>query len=130
MADPTPPRRRFRYSLRTMFVVVTIAAILIMWATSEWRFVLDRKALASEFNDRIGPVGYVGPHSNPTPTIPFWRAWMGDRPRHAIDVPYGAPKDDFDRARMLFPEAEIHRSPSPDEINRYFTPARPMQPDW
>jgi hypothetical protein len=108
-----------------MFVVVTAAVILLGWATSEWRFVLKRKALAKEFSDRIGPVGYIGPYFNPEPpTIPFWRSWMGDEPCHAIDVPYGAPKSDFKRAKELFPEAEIYVSPSPDEIKRYFSPPR------
>jgi hypothetical protein len=124
MSESPPNNRRWSFSLRTMFLAVLLLAIAIGWVTSERRFVLQRKALAKEFRDRIGPVGYIGPHSNPEPTIPFWRRWMGDEPCHAIDVPYGAPEYDFRRAEQFFPEAKIYSSPSPDELRRYFSPPR------
>ncbi len=122
--NETPRRGWFRFSLGTLFVTVTLTAILLGGVTWERRFALERKALAKEFRDRIGPVGYLGPHAKPPPTIPFWRYWLGDEPYHEIVVPYGASKSDYQRARQLFPEAEIYTSPSPDELRRYFTPPR------
>jgi hypothetical protein len=114
MPTTLPTRRSFQFGLGAMFIAVLLLAIALGWLKSEWQFVLNRKALIEEFSDRIGPVGYLGPYFNQEqPTIPFWREWMGDEPRHGIDVPYGAPKQDFKRARQLFPEAEIHPVPGP-----------------
>ena len=123
--DAIPPRRRLQFGIGTMLVAVLLLAIALGWVKSERQFVLNRKALAKEFSDRIGPVGYIGPYFNQEPpTIPFWRYWMGDEPYHAVDVPYGAPKSDYQRARRLFPEAELYTSPSPDELRRYHWPPR------
>ena len=110
MVTAPPTRRPFQFGLGTLFVAVLLVAILLGWVTSERRFVLHRKALIEEFNDRIGPVGYLGPYCNQERrTIPFWRHWMGDEPRPCIDVPYGAPKNDFKAPDSCFPRPRFIR---------------------
>ena len=101
----TPKRRWFAFSLRTLFVVVTVAAAIIAFLASELRWVRERQ----EFLDRAerDRESLLGAGTYLTyPSIPFWRRWLGDSPQYTVIVPARWPKAELDNARRLFPEAE------------------------
>lgn len=104
---PTPPRRRwFRFSLRTMFVVVTVFAVFLAWPVGEWRFVQHRKVVLHEVRSSFG--SYMG-------------TWPGKPSRHAgIGRLFGDVSVDeialipdtteaqLARVRAAFPEADVY----------------------
>jgi hypothetical protein len=107
------PRRWFRYSLRTMFVVVTVFALWLGW---ELKFIRDRKAMQTWLKENGGSVmsvdegyqiaGHWGGGFVP-PSIPWWRRMLGDEPIPSVGLPREEPKYK-DRCSLLFPEAEIY----------------------
>jgi hypothetical protein len=103
-------RRWFRFSLRTLLVVVTLLAIPLGWYTSKRKRLDGRDRVFGEMvDDRplLRPVdwfhgAYLCP---PPPGLSLWGEhgytdlWVhGDR--------YDA---EFDRLQKLFPEAKLHR---------------------
>lgn len=108
-------RRWFRYSLRTMFVVVTVFAVWLGW---ELKFVNARRnfpgtALMSRETEE-------GQHP------PFWRRWLGDEAVSAWYFPNNAPDDLLSRARELFPESRIIRLTESEE-ETWFPPREATQ---
>jgi hypothetical protein len=111
MDAPKPRRRWFTFSLRTLFVVVTV---LCVWLGLEFRFVRERQAWVQVNKAMIRPaeptrVGSgVGMYISSRPTIsyfPFWRRWLGDVPVPSIVFPEGW--TDHETEKRLFPEAEL-----------------------
>jgi len=51
MPEPLPPRRWFRFSLRTMFVVVTVFAV---WLGYQVNWIRERKKLRVEWEESGG----------------------------------------------------------------------------
>jgi hypothetical protein len=109
--DKPPSRRLFRFSLRTMFVVVTVVAVWLGW---ELKFVRERQAWvqANKALIRPGepvPVGsVVGMYIDSGATqsyFPIWRRWLGDAPVPTIVFP--EPWTNHDSVKRLFPEAEL-----------------------
>jgi hypothetical protein len=47
----------------------------------------------------------LGPEKEPE--IPAWRKWLGDVPVNIIMLPADSKDSDFQRARSVFPEAEV-----------------------
>ena len=109
-----PKRRWFRWSLRTMFVVVTVVAVLLGW---ELKFIRERHEFLRHTvypflnHDRgILLVPIKPAWEQPRVTIPFWREWLGDEAHWAIYLPH-ASEEDRRRAALLFPEARIYPAP-------------------
>ena len=117
-----PRRRWFNFSLRTMFVVVTLMCGWLGWESS---IVRQRQALrkaleanptvqittASAWADRY-PGGAMG---QPAATIPVVRRWLGDEAIQEIWY-YSymqGPKIDLERLAKVFPEAAL-REPMPE----------------
>jgi hypothetical protein len=109
-----PDRCRFRYSLSTLFLGVTVACVWLGW---EFKFVQQRKAALHAVHDHYDMVpglnGFGGiscpfqvaqKMNGHPPTIPSIRAWMGDRPVAFLTVPL---QSEADALRRLFPESEI-----------------------
>jgi len=114
MAEPNPPRRQwYQFGLRTLFVAVTIIAVAFGWIMQEMKHVQQR----NEYRDwlfRAGPSFYsydalppVTPLST-KPRISFWRRLLGDAAAWRLNLPRDASLAETQRARELFPEAEIY----------------------
>lgn len=99
---PALPRRRwFRYSLRTMLVVVTVFAVWLGW---ELKFVRERKAFLDWTIEERHIIRFTH-FDGPAPAVPFWRRWLGDAPVQSVMLPHGSSEADLIRAQSLFPEA-------------------------
>ena len=113
MSDqPSKPRRRwFRFSLRTLFVAVTICSLLIRFAPDI--SVGQRRQFLRKQIEKNG--GVVIPFSNwqnyfqqkvtPPTELSWIRKWMGDETIAEIWLPLGTPQPEIDRVRATFPEA-------------------------
>jgi hypothetical protein len=108
----TAPRRRwFRFSLRTLFVVVTVLVAFGYWLGSNINVVYQRQAIrergdilfgtgSAEENERILRVA----KSTAKPRLSWIRRLMGDEPAEAIVV---TNEPDFSPTVSLFPEAIV-----------------------
>ncbi len=128
----TAPRRRFRFTLRTLLVVVTVFGV---WLGYQLQAVRERAHLMNWIE---GHGGIVNRLKSPTPVtawprgrgllidsdivlqvlvenrdrnIPTWREWLGDTAVSWIALPDGASQSDLERATALFPEAVVHPMP-------------------
>jgi hypothetical protein len=112
-----PPRRRwFRFSLRTLFVLMAVVGLGLVWLKGELRVIRQRKDVARLIEGRGGGSGIVwqstwrAPGSDRTDLrksrIPWWRTALGDDSAISIVVPVGEASL-FDRARECFPEASV-----------------------
>lgn len=102
--------RRFRFSLRTLLIVVTVVALACGWLLDTYRFVQSRRELWPSLDDGEYSLfaAQLIPAADPA-TISWPRRLMGD---FACDTLIYAPARDPDgsqlrRARRLFPEARI-----------------------
>jgi hypothetical protein len=118
MSTQTPPRRWFRYSLRTMFVVVTLFALWLGW---ELKFIRDRRSFLKSMDEMreaemaqtangltvafIGTIVRISDRG-----IPFWRRWLGDEAQALMTLPQSSTDADMENAKRLFPEATIDKS--------------------
>jgi hypothetical protein len=96
-----PKRRWFRFSLRTVFVVVTLVAVGIAWMQSQVKTVRERERL-------IKTSIFWGVSSQHPPRIPWVWSLLGAKPVNAI----GLDKDKFSevdvlRYKVAFPEADV-----------------------
>ena len=129
----TPPRRWFRFSLRTMLIVVTALACWLGW---ELHIVHERRRLLDEImsaqNGETDTVPYMAYSIRPmtidelrtaySNKMVFWRYWMGDvrLPSGSLQVPWPPNSPKFDEAARLFPECwPDYSSRDSDPSNRY-----------
>jgi hypothetical protein len=100
-----PKRRWFRYSLRTLFVVVTVFGIWLGWNLHE---VNERSRMAGWIAAEGGSVN-KGPPPRPWKTMPWSWFVLGADP--VSTIVFGGSdrytRDDLRRAEALFPEADI-----------------------
>jgi hypothetical protein len=95
----TPRRRWFRFSLRTLFVVVTVLAIGLSWVAYQLNWIRERhKALGVDGSD---PMAWVEIPSRRAP----WSLRIFGEFGSAVIVPFHS--SDRARLRSLFPEATI-----------------------
>src|SRR5436190_19364866 len=96
---PAPSRRRwFRFSLRTLFVLMSLACVAV-WVGPDLWLVYQRRAMRKWITDRGGTVTllswYMYPGElYPAIRIPQIREWMGDEAVAEISLPYGAEETD------------------------------------
>ena len=90
-----------QYRLRTLFIVVTVAAIACGWLRHEYDIVQERKA-ALELVHRFGGCWPLGQSSHPS----LIRRWLGDKSVKVISLPLEIYADK-ERIESIFPEAYI-----------------------
>ncbi|HUE70754.1 MAG TPA: Hint domain-containing protein [Pirellulaceae bacterium] len=111
------PRRWFSFSLRTMFVVVTLLCCYLAWETS---IVRQRQAMRRELSGK--PYVQVttaeawlqllspGRETPKMATISRVRRWLGDEPIQQISYARGyhhLTEEQIDRLKRVFPEANV-----------------------
>ncbi len=127
---PTPNRRWLRFSLRTLFVVVTVLACWLGWQLFVIR---DRQAVKAHIEERGGLVvadngivdgyqfgdvewirqGYVNAYpthpelEQKSMKIPGFRRILGDHAAIEIVMPSTFTRDELHRVRTTFPEANL-----------------------
>jgi len=103
-----PRRRWFRYSLRTLFMVVTVTGAATGWLLREWRFVAQRQAAIAQAWEIFDPAppfkSKLEVANRSKPRIAFWRTLMGDK---AISVITTEPEQDLAQLKALFLEAQV-----------------------
>jgi hypothetical protein len=104
------PSRRWSFSLRTLFVVVTLAAVPLGWAAWSWKWIRDHHEFLATYTSESA-VMYMDEDRNFAPG----GLWMvGEQGVNLLelnlenDTPNG--EQVVDQARRLFPEAELHWS--------------------
>ena len=126
MTTPIPPRRRwFQFSLRTVFVGVTLVA---MWLGWELKFVRERqaflsdlsgpyewKALMSEFRGDSAVLEYELRGVSRPISIPFWQRWLGDEAVAAMKV---TSEQKVVEAKRLFPEIRLLQDATDTDVTR------------
>ena len=107
----SPIRRWFRFSLRTMFVLVTIFGIGLGWLVRQSQIVRERKQIVEAVQNGQGYI--LGTSDSALGTF---REWLGDRPQKVFYLPKDRfSHDDAKRISTAFPEAKVHRM-SKDEM--------------
>jgi hypothetical protein len=103
VSNPAPKRRWLRFSLRTLFIVMTVVACLMGW---QGRIVAQRRiALRSLQAIRDGEIRIA--HWNDDDSIGPIRSFMGDKPVCWIGLPETTNEDEIKRFVDLFPYAGI-----------------------
>ncbi len=115
MPTPQPRRRWFGYSLRTLFVAVTLFAVWLGW---ELKFIRERNSLrdwidangfactAAEASPDLPPGEQLFDPSPRRVSIPMWRQWLGDEAIAYIGIGKQSPThENWQNAKRLFPEA-------------------------
>jgi hypothetical protein len=118
MSTPTTPRRWFHYSLRTLFVVVTLFALWLGW---ELKFIRDRRSFLKSMDElrdaemtqaatgltvAFGGLGWTFQGAPAVDVrIPFWRRWRGDEAQIGLILPRSSTDADMENAKRLFAEA-------------------------
>jgi hypothetical protein len=97
----TAPRRRWSFTLRTLFVVMTVTCIVGSWIGYELRFIQQRRMAIAQTRALKG--------GSDSGTISFWRLWLGDQAVPQLFLNSGATGADIERLGRLFPEARISR---------------------
>ncbi len=114
---PAPKRRWFRFSLRTLFVVVTVLGV--------W---LGMRANSVHRRDEFLMRGVVV-SQRPTPPARYWprthvvrRIVFGDMRYKTLYIGHAATDEDFEDARAAFPEARVSRWRNPSRARIFTVP--------
>ena len=100
----TSPRRwlRLMFTLRTLFVLLTIAALGLGWVGYHIQWIRQRHLLLGRF---LGE----GDLEMPMELAPGGLAWFGEGGLEVVSLPPDASDADVQEVRRAFPEAEVTR---------------------
>lgn len=111
---PAPKRRWSRFSLRWLFVVVTVFGCWLGWELS---WVQQRRTAfihTPAFTFGANEKGFGG--GAKAASIPFWRTVLGDKALSQIVLSPRTDKTEAERIARLFPEAQILKGTLRDAI--------------
>jgi hypothetical protein len=105
---PKPKLRWFRFSLRTLFVVVVVLSMPLSWLGWNWQIVRERRdcittAGVSHPNEDI----WICELSARYEPAPFPRNWLGDSLQTWIVVNSELGPDVYARIKHAYPEAKV-----------------------
>lgn len=113
-----PERRCFRFSLRTMFVVLTVFFSWLGWemnsihrrrAAIERLTPLAARFVSLESEQKKGPgQKWLLPYDH-VRQVPFWRRMLGDEAIGWIYLDATSPPEDYELTKKLFPEALVYQ---------------------
>jgi hypothetical protein len=99
---------RFQFRLRTIFLVVTAAAVACAWLGHEYRVAQERAAVREWIEENGGFCGAQKGHRNDEPSL--IRRLLGDQQITYVNLPRNATDDDLARIEAAFPNAIVRRS--------------------
>jgi hypothetical protein len=123
------PRRWFRFSLRTLFVIVTLFACWLAWQLSIVRMrqsaLRQLKALPGVEVTTAAAWGRLFPTAPPVPVarIPMYRTWLGDEAIQEISHFHFVNEAEVQRLANRFPEARVQAGPFPEPCHPGCFPA-------
>jgi hypothetical protein len=108
-------RRRWSFSLRAMFVVVTLASICFGWVGDQFAWMRDRRDAFGRMGDMSFNDLYYPQHESVPPYVSApWQLWLlGDKSVTFRDwhLPLAENDAELNRFRKLFPELGIYSGP-------------------
>lgn len=115
-----PQRRSFRFGLRTMFVVVTVACVTLGWLVWQIQIVRERKAVLAELKRLDADLDFqtletceairrplYRPELSEYIRVPRVRRMLGDESFESISLPLKLDQQGIERAEKAFPEAML-----------------------
>jgi hypothetical protein len=97
--DTKPRRRWFSFSLRTLFVLVTLAALVVGWVAWSLNWIRQRREFVHRFELDTGILTV-----DPVPSAPGLLWLFGEKGVQHILLPH---ESEYAEAQRLFPEAQI-----------------------
>jgi hypothetical protein len=98
---PAPKRRWFAFSLRTLFVVVTVVAIAA-YAMTVLSIVRQRQQAS-----RVFPIRATYANAGDAKRPPFVWRMLGAETVHVVVLEPAGTESDVEKLRRLFPEASV-----------------------
>ena len=105
---PLIRRRWFRFSLRTLFVVVTVLAIFLGCVAYQLTWIQQRRAFA---DSSCLNGAYLTFEPDQNPPAPFPLGLFGERGALDVYLERDASQSEIATARRLFPEARVQLDP-------------------
>jgi hypothetical protein len=108
MNETSPKRRWFRFSLRGLLALVTIAGVFAGWVAHQLNWIRQRHEFIDSPTPHVQGVIQLG--SDPTFHYPWVLKLFGETP--IVDL-LGVEANYIEQAKSLFPEATINPPDSP-----------------
>jgi hypothetical protein len=110
---PTPERRWFRFSLRTLFVVVSLICGAGAWTQYPLHWIREREAVLARDDVAVPVACFLTLNVWDSPPWPL--NWFGAEAAGfpAFYLPAGTTDDELARIQRLFPETDVKRVRGP-----------------
>lgn len=100
---------RFQFSMRTLFIVVTLLTIPCAYVGYQNKIVAERKSMQTKIEELGGNTFWIDVVFYPG-TLPVIRRWLGDEPICIVMVPESVQPSFVEEIKRVFPEASIERN--------------------
>jgi hypothetical protein len=109
-----PPKRkprRFRFSLRSLMIVVTLLAVPLGYVGWQAKIVRERREFLAS-TGRWCEITIWKTDAKKRPALPRVRLWLGDQPVRRIGLPLTTEKTERESIAAMFAEAEVLACPA------------------